>query len=125
VAVWPFSLEKVWKGRYHIDVDVVGESGNKWRFTGIYGESKAGLKDKTWRLICTLSSQLDLPWLCMGDFNEVLFSHEKEGGPARAPGCMDAFRHALEDANLSDLGFVGDAFTWWNNWHNANGNIRE
>jgi hypothetical protein len=38
---------------------------------------------------------------------------------------MDAFRHALEDANLSNLGFVGDAFTWWNNWHNANGYIRE
>jgi hypothetical protein len=69
-----------WKGRYHIDVDVVGELGNKWRFTGIYGESKASQKDKTWRLIRTLSGQSDLPWLCMGDFNEVLFSHEKEGG---------------------------------------------
>jgi hypothetical protein len=87
-----------WKGRYHIDVDVVGESGNKWRFTGVYGESKSGMKENTWKLIRTLSGQSDLPWLCMGDFNEILFSHEKEGGPARAPGCMDAFRKALEDA---------------------------
>jgi hypothetical protein len=114
-----------WKGRYHIDVDVVGESGNKWRFTGVYGESKSGMKENTWKLIRTLSGQSDLPWLCMGDFNEILFSHEKEGGPARAPGCMDAFRQALEDANLADLGFVGDAFTWRNNWHVAGGYTRE
>jgi hypothetical protein len=101
-----------WKGRYHIDVDVVESNGVKWRFTGIYGESKAGEKENTWRLLHTLEGQSDLPWLCMGDFNEILFAHEKEGGPTRAQGCMDAFRRALEDANLEDLGFVGDAFTW-------------
>jgi hypothetical protein len=38
---------------------------------------------------------------------------------------MDAFRRALEDANLEDLGFVGDAFTWRNNWHLAQGYVRE
>jgi hypothetical protein len=100
-----------WKGRYHIDVDVVESNGVKWRFTRIYGESKAGEKENTWRLLRTLQGQSDLPWLCIGDFNEILFAHEKEGGPARAQGCMDAFRRALEDANLEDLSFVGDAFT--------------
>ena len=38
---------------------------------------------------------------------------------------MDAFRRALEDAKLGDLGYVGDAFTWRNNWHVADGYIRE
>jgi hypothetical protein len=114
-----------WKGRYHIDVDVIEENGTKWRFTGIYGESKSGHKENTWKLLRTLHHQGDLPWLCMGDFNEVLFAHEKEGGSSRAPGCMEAFRRALEDAKLSDLGFVGDPFTWRNNWHLAQGYVRE
>jgi hypothetical protein len=114
-----------WKGKYHIDVDVVESNGVKWRFTGIYGESKAGEKENTWRLLCTLQGQSDLPWLCMGDFNEILFAHEKEGGPARAQGCMDAFRRSLEDVNMEDLGFVGDAFTWRNNWHLAQGYVQE
>jgi hypothetical protein len=61
----------------------------------------------------------------MGDFNEILFSHEKEGGAARAPGCMEEFRRALEDTGLEDLGFVGDAFTWRNNWHLTVGYVRE
>jgi hypothetical protein len=114
-----------WKGRYHIDVNVVEANGVKWRFTGIYGESKQGQKENTWRLLRTLHAQDNLPWLCMGDFNEILFSHEKDGGPARAPGCMESFRKALEDTRLDDLGFVGDVFTWRNNWHVADGYIRE
>ena len=113
------------KGRYHIDVDVVEDNGSRWRFTGIYGESKSGEKENTWRLLRTLQAQSNLPWLCMGDFNEILFLHEKEGGPARAPGCMESFRRALDDAQLGDLGFVGDAFTWRNNWSVANGYVRE
>jgi hypothetical protein len=28
---------------------------------------------------------------------------------------MDVFRTALEDANLADLGYVRDPFTWRNN----------
>jgi hypothetical protein len=112
-----------WKSRYHIDVDVEEEDGKKWRLTGIYGESKAGEKDNTWRLLRTLHGQSNLPWMCIGDFNEILFAGEKEGGPAQAQGCMDAFRRALEDCELSDLGFVGDTFTWRNNWRNANGYI--
>jgi hypothetical protein len=107
-----------WKGRYHIDVDVFEDNGTKWRFTGIYGESKSAQKENTWKLLRTLQHQDNLPWLCLGDFNEVLFAHEKEGGAARAPGCM-------EDTKLGDLGFVGDPFTWRNNWHLAQGYVRE
>ncbi|XP_012704504.2 uncharacterized protein LOC105915158 [Setaria italica] len=38
---------------------------------------------------------------------------------------MDRFRSALEDCELSDLGFAGDLFTWWNNNHNSNEYVRE
>jgi hypothetical protein len=38
---------------------------------------------------------------------------------------MEACRQALEDCELGDLGFVGDPFTWRNNWHRAEGYIRE
>lgn len=113
------------KGRCHIDAEVVAEDGVKWRLTRIYGESKAGEKENTWRLLRTLHGQTDLPWLCLGDFNEILFVREKEGGPARAQGCMDAFRRALEACELNDLGYVGDPFTWRNNWRDAAGYTRE
>lgn len=67
-----------WVGRMHIDTIVEEEEeGFKWWLTGIYGESHAEKKGETWRLLRTLHHQIQLPWVCMGDFNEVLFNHEK------------------------------------------------
>ena len=51
-------------------------------FTGIYGESRAELKHLTWALLRHLYTEHEsdqLSWLCVGDFNEILFHHEKEG----------------------------------------------
>jgi hypothetical protein len=41
--------------------------------------SKAKEKDKTWRLMRILKNQYDMAWLCLGDFNEILFESEKVG----------------------------------------------
>jgi hypothetical protein len=54
----------------------------------------------------------DLPWVVIGDFNEIAFSHEKDGGNDRPPSYMQVFREALDDCGLEDLGFSGDPFTW-------------
>jgi endonuclease/exonuclease/phosphatase family metal-dependent hydrolase len=55
----------------------------------------------------------------IGDFNEFLFSNEKEGGNPRPQRCMQAFRDALTDCELEDIGYTGDTFTW------KRGRIRE
>jgi hypothetical protein len=55
----------------------------------------------------------------MGDFNEILYLHEKEGGNPRPQQYMNAFRDALVDCDLKDLGYLGDRFTW------RRGRIRE
>lgn len=101
--------------RYHIDVEIVEGDGFRWRFTGIYGEPAVEKRDITWKLLRILNQQTSLPWLCMGDFNEILFSHEKKGGAPRSQAQMDKFRWAIEECGLRDLGFSGDKFTWRNN----------
>lgn len=35
--------------------------------------------DTSWRLLRDLHAYIDLPWLCGGDFNEILFDEEKVG----------------------------------------------
>lgn len=52
-----------------------------------------------------------LPWVCVGDFNEILLQSEKEGGPARPMGQIMAFREALADCSLLDLGYSGNPYT--------------
>lgn len=109
----------------HIDVDIVEDDGFTWRFTGIYGEPRLEHKHRTWRLLRDLHRLRDLPWLCTRDFNEILHHHEKKGGVLRSQVYLDNFKQALEDCDLSDLGFIGDVYTWHNNQHNSDDYIKE
>jgi len=109
----------------YIDGDVVERDGFVWRLTGFYGGPKTDQKERPWKALRTLNAGRRHPWLCLGDFNEILFSHEKDGGVPRPQICMDRFRHALEDCSLTDLGFTGDIFTWRNNSHSCDQYIRE
>jgi hypothetical protein len=105
--------------RFYIDADVVEADCFVWRFTGFYGEPKTDQKDLSWKAMSTLNASRRRPWLCVGDFNEVLLGCEKEGGQPKSQGRMDRFREALDGCALTDLGFVGDPFTWRNNCHNS------
>ncbi|KAK1619807.1 hypothetical protein QYE76_025324 [Lolium multiflorum] len=111
--------------RYHIDAEVTGADGFVWRLTGIYGEPNSGEKEKTWKLLRILHGHSSFPWMCFGDFNEILFASKKQGGQAKSQACMDKFRSALEFCELEDLGFVGDLFTWRNHSHRADSYIKE
>lgn len=57
---------------------------------------------------------MHLPWVCAGDFNEILYAHEKAGMAVRSQRQMDGFRQVLSTCDLADLGFEGPAFTWCN-----------
>ncbi|XVF53913.1 hypothetical protein PTKIN_Ptkin05aG0137900 [Pterospermum kingtungense] len=47
-----------------------------------------------------LASQLALPWLCFGDFNELLSAFDKLGGAGRFKRQMQQFRDAVKDCRL-------------------------
>ena len=45
-----------------------------------------------------------MPWLCVGDFNEIC--HEKLGGRLRPLRQMKEFRDVLDECGFRDLGFA-------------------
>lgn len=100
-------------------IDVIVDDGREWRLTGIYGESRWEHKGKTWEALRYLHGMMDRPWMELGDFNEILFHHEKEGGRPREQRLLQAFSDSLADCALSDMGYNGDIFTW------QRGRIRE
>lgn len=71
-------------------------------------------RQSSWLLLRHLSHQFNLPWICIGDFNEILFADEKQGWLCRPERQMHGFRDALDYCNLRDLGFSSYPFTWCN-----------
>lgn len=53
-------------------------------------------------------------WVCMGDFNELLCRNEKQGGNYLPEWRLRDFRETLWVTQLTDLGFRGYPYTWWN-----------
>ena len=102
-------------GNHHIDAIVTEENTNfKWRLTGFYGHSQAHLRQFSWDLLSYLKDQYHLPWICLGDFNEILSMDEKFGGLVRSQRQMEKFRAVVNYCGFRDLGFLGPAFTWCN-----------
>lgn len=68
----------------HIDTIINKNKENKWRFTGFYGELDTQKRVESWDLLRDLNQKFRLPWLCAGDFNELVQSDEKLGGNRRS-----------------------------------------
>ncbi|KAA3462160.1 reverse transcriptase [Gossypium australe] len=99
--------------RYHIDVEVEEENeAEVWRFTGFYGEPVEHNRRELWELLRALKRGSNMPWLVVEDFNEIMFSFEKQSGRIREERQMEAFWKVLEDCDLADLGFSGQWYTW-------------
>ncbi|XP_062014150.1 uncharacterized protein LOC133730607 [Rosa rugosa] len=100
---------------HHMDLFIdCGVDNPRWRLTGFYGYARTVERDRSWQLLRELSDLDTLPWVVIGDFNEILNSSEKKDGPVREERQMRGFRDALGYGDLLDLRFQGPQSTWWN-----------
>lgn len=93
---------------------VQNENGRVWRCIGIYGNPESTQKHHTWTLLKRLAALSSHPWCCFGDFNEILYLHEKKVGNDRNRNVIADFREAVQACNLVDIGYHGYPYTWSN-----------
>lgn len=96
----------------HIDMLISSHDNSTSHFTGLYRNPDASLRTHFWSLMKRLGDLHSFPWLCGGDFNEILFGHEKQRGSAKSHYLLRNFRETLDHCGLADLGFWGPQFTW-------------
>ncbi|GMY22353.1 hypothetical protein FCV25MIE_17594 [Fagus crenata] len=66
--------------RSHIDASVEDKgTGKKFHLTGFYGNPETHKRRESWALLKHLSHLSSSPWVCIGDFNEVLDNVERVG----------------------------------------------
>ncbi|KAF5458865.1 hypothetical protein F2P56_022863 [Juglans regia] len=101
---------------FHISIKlkIRGNIG-AWLMTGFYGHPLTAKRSSSWNLLKALKPTDNDPWFCVGDYNEIMHNGEKYGGRMRPNSQMEAFRLSLALKGLSDLGYIGDKYTWCNN----------
>lgn len=62
----------------HIDM-LVKEGSMEWRLTGYYGYPDRNRRHLSWNLLRQLAGVNSLPWVCIGDYNDLLTSNDKRG----------------------------------------------
>ena len=82
--------------QYHLDVIVTEQGIDPWCLTMVYGEAQVSERHKTWDMLKFIRSANALPWLCIGDFNEVLHRYEHDGAAELSYSQMAGFRDMVD-----------------------------
>ena len=95
-----------------VDCKVDGNEGSFY-FTFVYGNPNTSLRHYTWEVLEQMGiSRRNQPWLLLGDFNEILGNHEKQGGRVRPEISFQGFRTMVRHNDLTDVSSVGNRFSW-------------
>ena len=85
-----------------------------WLISAIYARPRLSERRILWDNLKVVAQLHNLPWLMLGDFNEVLSSEDKFGGNQVNLNMALQFKDCLDVCNMLDLGFVGPKYTWTN-----------
>ena len=117
---------KILNSSRHFIHGIVDEgNAEKWLFTVVYANPNAILKKQCFEEVANLASVIRLPWMVIGDFNEILMANEKMGGVAVDNQRCYRFARWVQECKLIDLGSKGPKFTWRGGCRNGYGRVYE
>ncbi|KAK3188191.1 hypothetical protein Dsin_027752 [Dipteronia sinensis] len=88
--------------------------GSDQAFRVLLNHPEPDQRRRAWTLLKRLNDMYQFPWVCAGDFNEVLSNDEKLGIVKQKRILIKNFQEALDYCDLSDMGFRGPIYTWSN-----------
>lgn len=80
----------------------------------IYASPTAIGREPLYEYMEQMANYVHVPWLAIGDFNQVVRQQDKSGGrPVRGYGLLRMFR-MIDECQLMEVEFSGPRFTWSN-----------
>lgn len=80
--------------------------------TGAYFPAKEEEKQTFWDYIQSFHLNIDIPWLLIGDFNELLSSEDKVGGNPPTRNQCSRLPALLNSLHATDIPCLQQAFSW-------------
>jgi len=105
------SIQNLSENHNFIDTFIEAE-GRSFFATFIYGEPEKSKRKEIWEQLTTLGQNRSESWFLTGDFNEIIDSSEKSGGPARPEGSFVDLRTFMSTCDLFDLRYTGNFLSW-------------
>ncbi|XP_062099752.1 uncharacterized protein LOC133805587 [Humulus lupulus] len=96
----------------HCQVQVPNRTGT-FLVTFVYGYNDAASREILWNDLQGLAVDISVPWLVIGDFNEILSLHDRIGKKSNMK-ISSKFSECLTACHLEDLKFSGCFYTWNN-----------
>lgn len=96
----------------YVNVKIYMDDGFEWLMTCFYGYPEKFRRHASWELLKSLDPGLDVPWLVIGDFNDLACSSEKIGGNDHPTYLLNGFRSALQHCDLHEIEWLGYSYTW-------------
>ncbi|OMO89581.1 reverse transcriptase [Corchorus capsularis] len=101
------------KGKNFIDSWFCDDKGvSLFRVIWVYAPVDYYDRQMLWRRIEDMVNELEVPCICLGDFNDILDQAEILGGKRKAHRNIASFRDFISCCNFIDMPSQGQQFTW-------------
>ncbi|KAF7124152.1 hypothetical protein RHSIM_Rhsim12G0088700 [Rhododendron simsii] len=94
------------KNFIHVIITDLKDS-SRWAATFVYGCPERSGCAPVWNTIRSIAHSERLPWLCVGDFNQVMTAEDKLGGVAPSQNSLTGFHEMISECGQVDLEFKG------------------
>lgn len=85
-----------------------------WNCTAVYASPTPSVRDELFDHLCLLRSHINVPWVLLGDWNEILHHSEVSGGSFYMSRAQ-RLANMMPSCGFMDLDIVGGFFTWRKN----------
>ncbi|KAI9112471.1 hypothetical protein K1719_016394 [Acacia pycnantha] len=106
-----------------LEVDVIAKNeqfvhcrvwcgGENVLFTAVYASPNEQKRRELWEILQGMATDIEEPWMCVGDYNEIRSPLEQKGGGRVSESRCDRFNEWIQRCNLIDVEAKGPFFTW-------------
>lgn len=88
---------------HFIDMTILSSDMGPWHLTGFYGCLERHKRKESWGTLTQLAQRFSLPWVCIGDFNDMLNMDDKASSSIHPDYLLNGFQETIEECQLQDL----------------------